>query len=505
VNELIAQALAHFQRKFDVTKVLHNAVLAIAQASGAAQLLIANPTGHGTQTMDGGLTVTNGVITGDGSGLINVAGTGGIDDFGQNTATTTGLTYGYKAGKMQAGPTLVSVSANTIGLTNNAINYVEVDSAGTVSKNTTGFTAGRFRMAEVTTSGGVITLVTDKRAFADLSAGGAMTTPVVVTADVGTSNATYTLPTGGPYELVWRGGNIMVGGGVNYTRTGNKITFVAGEIPATGVEVKISSAVSPLAGTDATTFAGHALSEFALKVSAGGLQVVANVAAAAALTGLADDALVLIQGHGIFRYTSATTEVSDGELILDVTAGGRLLVEVLYPDALFAYIDPQLSDLRNALETLTSATTGGTDVSVYRAVGTGTTSASASAATKMTYTTVERDVLGEWDMSNSRFTARVSDTYDINAAIGATSSSGGAAGAYVEIWKNGTLYRRIGSELIFAANTTTTVTATCTLPLLAGDYIEIYMYMTGSGTHAIGALTSGGSVPTDNWLTIRKH
>jgi hypothetical protein len=133
---------------------------------------------------------------------------------------------------------------------------------------------------------------------------------------------------------------------VNYTRTGNKITFVAGEITATGVEVKISSSVSPLAGTDATTFAGHALSEFALKVSAGGLQLVADTTAAAALTGLTTDALVFIPSLGLYRYSSTATDTADGESVLTVTAGGRLFMELANIDFVMAYVDPLIEEVR---------------------------------------------------------------------------------------------------------------------------------------------------------------
>ena len=59
-DELIAFAMNHSQRKFDTTNPWHGAVLAIAQASGNAQLLVANA--NGNQALTGGkLTVAAGV------------------------------------------------------------------------------------------------------------------------------------------------------------------------------------------------------------------------------------------------------------------------------------------------------------------------------------------------------------------------------------------------------------------------------------------------------------
>jgi len=89
-------------------------------------------------------------------------------DFQQDSETTTGLTFGYKAGKFRNDNAIVSVSAGTVTLTDAATNYIEVDSAGMVSVNTTGFTSGQIPLFEVVTSGGVISSVTDKRSWLHL-------------------------------------------------------------------------------------------------------------------------------------------------------------------------------------------------------------------------------------------------------------------------------------------------------------------------------------------------
>ncbi len=93
-------------------------------------------------------------------------------DFGNNSATTTGLTYGYTGGNIRSGTTVTTVSAGTLTLSASATNYVEVSSAGVVSKNTVGFTAGSYPMATVTTDGSGITApgIVDKRGVISVTA-----------------------------------------------------------------------------------------------------------------------------------------------------------------------------------------------------------------------------------------------------------------------------------------------------------------------------------------------
>ena len=87
------------------------------------------------------------------------------DLFAKNAATTTGLTWGYKAGSIRVDNTVTAVVADTIALTNTATNYIEVNSAGTVSRNTTGFTSGRVPLYTAVCAGGAIGTITDKRAW----------------------------------------------------------------------------------------------------------------------------------------------------------------------------------------------------------------------------------------------------------------------------------------------------------------------------------------------------
>ena len=86
--------------------------------------------------------------------------------FDENSATTTGLTWGSKAGVFRVDNTVTSVSAGTIGLTDDATNYVEVDpSDGLVKKNTTAFTTARIPLRQIVTASGSQSTSTDKRAW----------------------------------------------------------------------------------------------------------------------------------------------------------------------------------------------------------------------------------------------------------------------------------------------------------------------------------------------------
>lgn len=53
------------------------------------------------------------------------------DWFGPDPATTTGLTFGYKAGFVLKAGVLTAITAGTIALTANASNMVYIDKSGT--------------------------------------------------------------------------------------------------------------------------------------------------------------------------------------------------------------------------------------------------------------------------------------------------------------------------------------------------------------------------------------
>lgn len=88
--------------------------------------------------------------------------------FSYDPDTTTGLTFGYKLGRVVFAGSVVEVAAGTIALTASNVNYVEVDSAGTVSKNVSGWTAGKVRLWKITTGSAAISLVENAKTLLGL-------------------------------------------------------------------------------------------------------------------------------------------------------------------------------------------------------------------------------------------------------------------------------------------------------------------------------------------------
>lgn len=83
---------------------------------------------------------------------------------GKDPATSTGLTYGYKAGYTDDGTTITDKVAGTLALANNATNYIEVDLAtAVISANAVGWTAGLGHLAQQVTLAGAQTTYTDRR------------------------------------------------------------------------------------------------------------------------------------------------------------------------------------------------------------------------------------------------------------------------------------------------------------------------------------------------------
>ncbi len=85
--------------------------------------------------------------------------------FDENSATTTGLTWGYKGGTFRNDNVITTVAAGTVSLTDDTTNYVEVGTNGTVYVVASSFTATRIPIRTVVTASGVQTVSTDKRAW----------------------------------------------------------------------------------------------------------------------------------------------------------------------------------------------------------------------------------------------------------------------------------------------------------------------------------------------------
>ena len=108
--------------------------------------------------------------------------------FNEDPDTTTALTWGYQGGILRNDNVLTTVADGTLALADDSTNYVEIDSAGTVSRNTTSFTAGKIPIREVTTVSGAQTVSTDKRAWFDIKGWLPVTD---VTHDLGSSSLRF--------------------------------------------------------------------------------------------------------------------------------------------------------------------------------------------------------------------------------------------------------------------------------------------------------------------------
>lgn len=89
-----------------------------------------------------------------------------------------GLNAAYESGQVRLGTDdadFYLIAAGIVALTNTATNYVFVDNTGVVAANTTGFPSDGIMLAKAVAAGGVITSITDRRAY--LAAGGGGTGP----------------------------------------------------------------------------------------------------------------------------------------------------------------------------------------------------------------------------------------------------------------------------------------------------------------------------------------
>lgn len=129
--------------------------------------------------------------------------------FTQDANTTTGLTFGWKASRIDTGLTTVTVSAGTLLLSASANNYVEVDRAGTVSANTSGFTSGKKPLWLIVTGVSSITSVTSRKTLLMLLGtagvvGSMLSTPGAtkeITVSLGTVSATSTFSVSMPANV----------------------------------------------------------------------------------------------------------------------------------------------------------------------------------------------------------------------------------------------------------------------------------------------------------------
>jgi hypothetical protein len=92
-----------------------------------------------------------------------------LKDFAVIAATGLGVTV--LAGRVKNDNTITDKADQSLTLTDNTTNYVEIDSLGVASFNTTGFTAGKTPLATIVTASGAISTITDKRSWVGVSTG----------------------------------------------------------------------------------------------------------------------------------------------------------------------------------------------------------------------------------------------------------------------------------------------------------------------------------------------
>lgn len=119
-------------------------------------------------------------ITAEAKSIDSLAGNGG--NFAHDPDTTTGLTFGYKAGRAVFAGSVVEVPAGTVVLSASSVNYVEVSSAGTVSKNTVGWTAGSVRLWKITTGTSSISTIENAKVLMGVIQSGSITGSLLATA-----------------------------------------------------------------------------------------------------------------------------------------------------------------------------------------------------------------------------------------------------------------------------------------------------------------------------------
>jgi len=96
-----------------------------------------------------------------------------------------GLNLTVRSGRIRDDNTVTDKSDQTVALTDNSTNFVELNNLGVASANTSAFTSGSTPISQVVTASGAITSITDKRAWVvgGLGASGAPTTAKYIVAD----------------------------------------------------------------------------------------------------------------------------------------------------------------------------------------------------------------------------------------------------------------------------------------------------------------------------------
>jgi len=135
-------------------------------AKKLSEIFATNPAAalDGTELVE--FTQNGATVVGTVADVVALAGDMSITDYlSEDPATTTALTWGWKAGIVRNGATIIAVVAGTLALTASATSYIEVSATGVVSANVTAFTSGSIPLRTVVTGATAITTSTDERAW----------------------------------------------------------------------------------------------------------------------------------------------------------------------------------------------------------------------------------------------------------------------------------------------------------------------------------------------------
>jgi hypothetical protein len=149
-----------------------------------------------------------------------------VAQFDEDPATTTGLTWGFKAGYLPNG---TKKNAGTVALTSNATNYVELDtSTGVMSKTTTGFTSGKTPIRKIVTNASGILTSEDVRPLVYVTP---PATPSALVFTLHPLNAVF--PSSNFPQLVKNAGTNIVDYTLDYDDTSVETAYWVVPIPAT--------------------------------------------------------------------------------------------------------------------------------------------------------------------------------------------------------------------------------------------------------------------------------
>jgi hypothetical protein len=110
--------------------------------------------------------------------------------------------------------------------------------------------------------------------------------------------------------------------------------------------------------------------------------------------------------------------------------------------------------------------------------------------TKVNFTSKDHDLLNEYDAVNSKFTCTTAGVYSVTVNCSLLNSSSGTTST-IQLYKNGVGHTILKSEILSTNSLSYTIGGSATIKLVAGDYLEIYVYVSGTGV-----ATSNGNANT---------